>query len=426
MNVKGTRDYLPEEMILRQQVLDTIRKVFETYGFQPLDTPALETWDMLSAKGTGGDELVNETYNFKDKGDRMIGLRYDLTVPLSRVIASNPSLSLPFKRYQMGNVWRYGDVTKYKFREFFQCDIDIVGSEGMMADAEIISCSISVLDSLGFDKFVIKINNRKILEDMFKYSGVEKEKFADVFRSIDKLDKIGIDGVKKELEGKDIGKVSITKILETMKIKGEPEEALDRIEKLFKSEGIDELRKIVGYLKKMKVKPKYAIDFSLARGQDYYTGPIFEIYAGEDVGSISGGGRYDKMIGMIGGKDMPATGIGIGVDRIIEVMKDRKMIEERKTNIKAFVIAVNEKISDKILEIVQMLRDNFIATDYDLRFRSLSKQMSYANTLGIPNVLIVGEKEIAEKSVKLRNMTSGEESMVKIDELVKTLVRSKK
>ncbi len=419
MNVKGTRDFLPEEMIFRQQVLDKIRYVFEIYGFQPLETPALETWEVLSTKGAGGEDILNETYNFKDKGDRMIGLRYDLTVPLARVIASNPNLSLPFKRYQMGKVWRYGDIAKDRFREFLQTDIDIVGSNEMLADAEVIACVISVLNSLGFKKFLVRINNIKILEALVKYSGIKDDNVIDVFRSIDKLEKIGAENVKKELKGKGVSNDSIERVMELIKINGEPEDVLNRLENTIKSDGIEELRKIVYFLKKMKVEPKFNIDLSLARGLDYYTGPIFEIFAEEGVGSISGGGRYDKMIGLFSGKQIPATGISLGIERIIEVMRERKMIKTKKSNTKVFAASINDKLRDKVIEIAQMLRSNSISVDYDLRSRSLSKQLDYANSLEIPNVLIVGEKELEKDSVKLKNMETGKESLVKIVDLVK-------
>jgi len=421
MNVKGTRDFLPEEMILRQQVLEKIKSVFEVFGFQPLETPALETWEVLSKKGAGGDEILNETYNFKDKGDRMIGLRYDLTVPLARVMASNPNLNLPFKRYQIQSVWRYGDIAKNRFREFLQADIDIMGSEKMNADAEVIACAISVLDSLGFKKFLVRINNRKILEALAKYSGVGDDRIVDVLRSIDKLEKIGIDKVKEELRAKGISDNSVQNILELINIKGEPEIVLKKVEKIIKNEGIEELKQIISILKKMKVKPKFTIDISLARGLDYYTGPIFEIFAEEGIGSIAGGGRYDKMIGLFSGKDVPAVGISFGIERIIEVMKERKMIETKKSKVKVFVIAVNDKVRDKVLEVVQILRNKSIQTDYDLRSRSLSKQLNYANSLGIPNVMIVGEKELQKKAVKLRKMDTGKESLVKIKDVARYL-----
>jgi len=415
MNVKGTRDILPEEMILRQQVLEKIRNVFETFGFQPLETPALESWEVLSAKGAGGEEILNETYNFDDKGGRKIGLRYDLTVPLARVIADNPNLPLPFKRYQIEKVWRYGDIAKDRFREFLQADIDVIGAESVLADAEVIACAISCFDALGFKKFVVRLNDRKILTEILKLSKVDEKKMADALRAIDKLDKIGIDGVKKELEDKEISKDSIKKLLEFIELNGEPEKVLNEIEKL---EGSNELKEIISYLKAMKLESKVKIDLSLARGLDYYTGPIFEVFAEEGIGSVAGGGRYDRMIGLFLKRDVPATGISLGIERIIEVMKERKMTDEIKNNTKFFVVAVNEKVRDKVLEIVQMLRKSSIATDYDLRFRSLSKQLEYVNSLEIPFALIVGEKELEKNSVKLRNMKTGKEELVKISQVV--------
>jgi len=416
--VKGTRDFLPEEMILRQQVLEKMKTVFEIFGFQPLETPALESWNVLSAKGAGGPEILKETYNFEDLGGRRVGLRFDLTVPLARVLASNPNLNLPFKRYQIEKVWRYGDIAKDRFREFLQADIDIVGSESALADAEIIACVIYTLTELGFKEFKVRLNNRKILSALAKYAGIPEEKVIDAFRTIDKYDKIGEEGVKKELLTK-ISGAATTKILEI--IISKEELVLEELEKLLPdNEGVKELKQIISYLKEMKVEPKFKINLSLARGLDYYTGPIFEVFTEEGIGSIVGGGRYDKMIGLFSGKDIPATGISFGIERIIEVMKERKMVEVKKSGIKVFVVAVNDKVRDKVLEIVQMLREKSISTDFDLRSRSLSKQLDYVNSLGIPNVIIVGEKELKNNSVKLRDMSTGIEVLVKIDNIVKS------
>jgi histidyl-tRNA synthetase len=412
MNVKGTRDILPEEMILRQQVLEKIRKVFETFGFQPIETPALEAWEALSAKGAGGEEVLNESYNFEDRGGRRIGLRYDLTVPLSRVIADNPNLPLPFKRYQIEKVWRYGDIAKDRFREFLQADVDIVGSDSPLADAEIIACAIECFNALGFKKFVVRLNNRKILSEILRISKIDDEK--EVLRSIDKLDKIGAEGVKKELEEKEISKESIKKILDFIETKGEPEKVLKEIEDL---EGAKELKEIISYLKILKVDSRIKIDLSLARGLDYYTGPIFEVFAEEGIGSVAGGGRYDKMIGLFLGRDVPATGISLGIERIMEVMRERKMINEIKNKTKAFVIAVNDKVRQKVLETVQALREKSIPTDYDFRFRTLSKQLDYVNSLGIPFAIIVGEKELEKNCVKIKNMKTGKEELVKINKI---------
>ena len=199
---------------------------------------------------------------------------------------------------------------------------------------------------------------------------------------------------------------------------------MNKIEKIIESEGIDELKEIILYLKIMKVEPKFKIDLSLARGLDYYTGPIFEVFAEEGIGSIAGGGRYDRMIGLFSGKSTPATGISFGIERIMEVMEERKMIVTKKSNVKVFVVAVNDKLTDKVLEIVQLLRNNSIQTDYDLRSRSLSKQLNYANSLGIPNVIIVGEKELQNKCVKLRRMEPGKESLVKIEDIVRNVLHN--
>ena len=200
--VKGTRDFLPEEMLLRQQIIEKIRAVFENFGFQPMETPALEAWKTLSTKGAGGDEILKESYNFEDKGGRMIGLRYDLTVPLARLISENPNTPLPFKRYQIGKVWRYGDVAKGRLREFLQADVDIVGSNSSLADAEVIACAITCFKELGFKDFYIRLNTREKLSEVIeKNTNISQEKVIDVARIIDKKDKIGEEGVREELSG---------------------------------------------------------------------------------------------------------------------------------------------------------------------------------------------------------------------------------
>lgn len=406
---KGTRDFLPVEMITRQKVLEIIRNTFENYGFQPLETPAIESWELLSAKGAGGTEILKETYNFEDLGERRIGLRYDLTVPLARVVASNPSLQLPFKRYQIEKVWRYGDVTKGRFREFLQADIDTIGSDSVVADAEVIACAISTFIALGFENFVVRLNNRKILNALVKYVKVESEKINAVLTAVDKLDKIGVKGVERELTELKLTKDSEKNILDFIQVQASPEQALNKADKLLGAlpegkQGISELKELVGYLRKMNVEPKFKVDFSLARGLDYYTGPIFEVFAEEGIGSIAGGGRYDKMIGLFSGKDTPATGISLGIERIIEVMKDRKMIKQAKSKTKVFVAAVNDEVRDDVLSIVQKLRQGGVSVDFDLKNRNLTRQLEYADVMSIPFVVIVGKKELEKNVVILRDM----------------------
>jgi len=418
---KGTRDFLPEEMIMRQEVLDKIRSIFELFGFSPIETPAIENFEILSAKDAGGEEILKETYNFEDKAGRKIGLRYDLTVPLARVVAMNPGLNLPFKRYQIQNVWRYGDVAKARLREFLQADIDIVGSDSMLADAEVISCACFTLESLGIKNFIVRINNRKILSSIVKSAGVEEEMVIDVLRSIDKLDKIGINGVKKELIEKGFKENVVEKILDFIKICGEPEEVVKNVEDILKKsggckDGIDEIKMLIEYLKKMDVK-NFKIDLSLARGLDYYTGPIFEVFAEEGIGSIAAGGRYDKLISIFSGKEIPATGISLGVERLIEVMKDRKLLKLKKSKTKVFVVCVKENV-ENVIEIVKILRKNNIPTDFDFRARKLTKQLEYADSLGIRYVVIIGPNEIKNKKVKIRDMLKREEREIEIEKIV--------
>jgi histidyl-tRNA synthetase len=425
---KGTRDFLPEEMIMRQEVLDRIRSVFELFGFAPLETPAIENFEILSAKDAGGDEILNETYNFKDKADRMIGLRYDLTVPLARVVAMNPGLTIPFKRYQIQNVWRYGDVAKARLREFLQADVDIVGSDSMLADAEIITCACYALESIGLEKFTVRINNRKILSGVVKYCGIDENQITDVLRSIDKLDKIGTDGVEKELVEKGFSEKTVEKLLGFVKIQGDPEKVLQNIEVFVKSseelrKGIEETKILVDYLKKMGVK-KFKIDLSLARGLDYYTGPIFEIFAEEGIGSISAGGRYDKLVGLFSGKETPATGISLGIERVIEVMKVKKIFENKKSRTKVFVVCVKDEVQEEVLKIVRNLRKSGIPSGFDLRGRNLTRQLEYADSIGIPYAMIVGPNEIKENKVKIRDMKKREETEVELKDLASFFKKS--
>ena len=406
--VKGTRDLMPEEARVKEFIIDTLKTVFQNYGFQPLDTPALESWEALSNKKAGGDEVLEEAYDFEDKAGRRIGLRYDLTVPLARFMASNPNIILPFKRYQTGKIWRYNDVSKGRFREFTQFDGDIVGSKTVMADAENISCAIDCMKALSFKEFYIRLSSRKILTDLVKYAGTKNS--TEVFRIIDKLDKIGMKEVKSQLE-KETSEQSAKKILDFITIKGTNKQVLAKAGKIIKSEGLEELKEILSCVND---ESKVKVDLSLARGLDYYTGPIYEIFAGKDVGSVGGGGRYDKLIGLFLKKDIAATGISFGIDRLMEVIK--KKID---SNVKVFIVAVNDDIRKYVLDIVSELRSKGIATDYDLRSRKLPKQLAYVSSMKIPYAVVVGPKELKTKSVNLKDMKTGKEKLVKIKDLAK-------
>ncbi|MCD6476951.1 MAG: histidine--tRNA ligase [Candidatus Aenigmarchaeota archaeon] len=424
---KGTRDLEPDDMILRDKIIEKIKEIFERYGYLPLITPAFEELSTLTAKGGIGPEAVKQIYSFKDKAERELGLIYDLTVPLVRYITTNPDIKLPFKRYQISRVWRYEDISKGRYREFWQADIDIVGSSSMLADSEIIACAIDAFKNIGFKNFIIRLNNRKILSALIEYAGVDKNKIEDVLRTIDKFDKIGRKGVEEELLNiRKINKVSCDKILELIEIKGKPKDILKKAENIIKDikigiDGIKELNEIIFYLEKMEAIDVIKIDFSLARGLDYYTGPIFEVFIEENIGSLAGGGRYDKMIGLFSKKDIPAVGISLGLDRIVEIVKEKKIFELPKTNIKVFVIPVNKNLIPYALEISQKIRKEKINCIIDLMNRKLSKNFEYANSQKIPFVIIIGEKEIKQNKLRLRDMVTGKEELLDMKDIIKKL-----
>lgn len=417
--VKGTRDFLPEEMQKRQFVLDIIRQTFERWGYQPMDTPVLESFDLLAAKGGGGEEIKKEIYYFKDKGGRDLGLRFDLTVPACRIISNKLDIPMPFKRFQIGKVWRYDNPQSGRFREFVQADIDIFGCDKPEADAEIIAVVCDIFNALGFEDFVIRLNNRKLIESYIKKIGIKK--VSEVFRSIDKMDKIGEVGVIKELEKKGLKKEKIREIIKFIKINGR--DVLGKIKKLIWNdklgkEGFEELETILETMKVFGYDKSVWFDMSLVRGLDYYTGPVFEVAVSGGKWSLAGGGRYDKMVESFGSRKVPGTGISIGFDRVMSIMEEQDIF--RLDNLtKVFVVYVNDKVMKDALEVAQRLRREGISTDIDLSRKNLSGQLNYANSRKIPWVVFVGERELKEKKVKLRDMSCGEEKLVKLKDLVK-------
>ena len=416
---KGTRDFLPEEQIARSYAVDTLKEGFELYGYSPMETPSLERFDVLSSKYTGGAEILKETFKLKDQGGRELGLRYDLTVSFARVIGINPQLKMPFKRYEIGNVWRDGPVGLARYRQFLQCDVDIVGSSSMLADAELIALTDAAFKKLGFDA-VIKVNNRKILNDILSYLKIKKEKLDNVMLSIDKLEKFGIDTVKKELKDKKIDKKIIDKLLRIIAVKGADGKKISELKKIIKnSDGLKEMEELLGYLKILNINVEF--DVSLSRGLSYYTGPVFEVYLkNSDVkSSVCAGGRYDKMIGALLGKgDYPATGISFGLDRLYDAYIEKKKTKQ-KTVTKAYIIPIG--MLNEALKTAQKLRDNNIKVDIDLMQRGVSKNLNYANSMRIPYVIFIGEDEVKQGKVKLRDMGTGEEKLISIDEVVRIL-----
>jgi len=400
MNVtpKGMRDFLPEDMVLREKVIGTIKDVYQKYGFQPMETPAMETLDTLKAKA--GDEVEKQIFIVEDD----MGMRFDLTVGLARVVA-NTSFPRPFKRYQISRAWRKEEPQRGRFREFWQADADIVGTKGMRAEAELLSMAREVLEKLGFKKPVILVNNRKVLETLVKNLNIDERKI-EIFRLLDKIDKIGEDEVKKQME-KVIGK-KVKELFSAIEIKGNNKKKLEAAKKIDEEAG-KELEQIVD-LCNFDVE----VSLSLVRGMGYYTGPVFEIKLSKEIGSVAAGGRYDELLSVYGQGDY-ATGISFGIDRLVTLMKK----ENTEPFARVFVACVKPDIYKDAVKIAEKFRKKGIPTEVDLNERNLKKQFDYANALNIPYIAIVGERELKQKKINLRDMKTGKEKLVSVEEAVK-------
>ncbi|RLI96321.1 MAG: histidine--tRNA ligase [Candidatus Aenigmatarchaeota archaeon] len=426
---RGTRDFMPDDMVRREYIFGKVRSVFERFGFRPMETPAFESWDLLGAKGGGGDAIKDEIYLFRDKGKRQMGLRFVLTVPASRVVATNPQLPKPFKRYQIGRVWRYDKPQAGRFREFWQSDIDVFGSSGMEAEAECIATLVAAIESLGFKGFEVRLNNRKILNGMVRAAGVNKGKSEDVFRSLDKIEKQGESKVRKELCLVGIDDSSIDKLMRMIGISGKPAEALASARRELgkdkeAAEGINELEDVVSLSKAYGVR-NIVIDFGLVRGLDYYTGPIYEIKAKTktSVGSIAGGGRYDKLIELYGGPPTPATGGSIGVERVYEILCAEGMLDLPSTATRVFIAMVgdNPEVKRNAIQLSQKLRAMGVAVETDLMDRKLKQCFEYAEKAGIPYMIIMGEKEMKEGRLVLKDLKKREQKRLTVSGVIKEL-----
>ncbi|MBI2547383.1 MAG: histidine--tRNA ligase [Candidatus Aenigmarchaeota archaeon] len=401
---KGTRDLLPEDASKLQKIMEICRSVFTKYGFEPLITPAFESFELLSAKGGLGEAVKDEIYYFKDKSDRELGLRFDLTMPLARVVSST-SLPKPFKRYVIDKVWRYDNPQSMRWREFWQADIDVVGSGSLLSDVECLSAICEILDKLGFTDYKIRTNSRKLLQNEFEKI-VAKEKILDVFRIIDKLEKIGFDGVGDELKNKGVDPTDVLNILK-----------IGSLDKISDNDGKKELGELFSIAKKFGIEKRLKFDISLVRGLEYYTSVVFEVSLGANV-SCGGGGRYDALIEKVGGQSMPATGISLGLDRILEVMKENNMFKTEKTATKVFVANVDENALNDAIKITKTLRENDINSQMDLMGRNFGKQLEYANSLQIPYVLIVGPTEVKKKKFELKDMKTGKQRELSLNQII--------
>lgn len=441
---KGTRDFTPLEMSKRNYIFDTIKSVFALYGFKQIETPAMETLQTLLGKyGDEGDKLLFKVLNSGDylgkiDRDELLnanplhlasklcekGLRYDLTVPFARfVVMHRDELQLPFKRYQIQPVWRADRPQKGRYREFYQCDADVVGSDSLLNEVELVQIVDTVFKRFGV-RVQIKINNRKILTGIAEYIG-EADKIVDITVAIDKLDKIGIDNVNAELAADGLSSDAIGKLQPIILLSGSNEEKLDVIAKVLeKSEtglkGVEELRYIFGALNSVGIDNEVQFDLTLARGLNYYTGAIFEVKSLDvQIGSITGGGRYDNLTGIFGLPGISGVGISFGADRIFDVLNALDLYPETAMSAtKLLFINFGEKETAYCLPVVAKVREHGIPVEMYPDAVKMKKQMAYANNNGIRYVALAGENEINENKLTLKDMTTGEQRLVSAGELV--------
>jgi len=423
----GFMELTPQDQILFNKMMDTIRANYEKFGFLPIDTPLIEKAEVLLAKG--GGETEKQIYRFQ-KGDTDMALRFDLTVPLARYVAQHYSeLSFPFRRYHIGKVYRGERNQKGRFREFYQCDIDIIGNGTLdiVNDAELPSIIYSTFKELGFDAFTIKINNRKVLNGFLKSLNIEDSTY--VLRAIDKLDKIGVEGVEKELNNLNLEDNIINSIKEFISIDGTNKEIIERLEKLdidnevFKV-GLEELKTVVKYIGLFGVpEGNYKIDLSIARGLDYYTGTVYETFLNDypSIGSICSGGRYDNLATYYTKQKLPGVGVSIGLTRLFYQLKEANLIKSEDSSLTKALVIPMEGCLEKGIEIINRLREEGIFSQIYLEKGKISKKFSYADKLGIPYVIVVGQDEIEKGEYTLRDMKTGEQQSMCVEELINKL-----
>lgn len=421
---KGFRDFLPRAMLRRRYVIGCITEIFERFGFEPLDTPILELRETLFGKyGEDAEQLIFSAQHGRSASEPL-AMRYDLTVPLARVVAQHESqLSLPFKRYHIAPVFRGERPQRGRYREFYQCDADIVGVAGVMADAEIVIMMQRILSRLGFPQFVIKINHRRLLTAIGAFSGVPADQLPDLYRSVDKYDKLGADGVRAELAARGIAEDAISRMMDLLQANAPGVASLDLVEgALGKGEnGLEDLRELADLLAAADVPAEhYDFDLTMARGLGYYTGPIFEtIISQPNLGSITGGGRYDNLIGMFRRQSLPTTGTSFGIERIIDLLDalDLYPPELGGTLVQALVTVFGADTRRESLHIAEALRRAGINAELHLESRKLGRQIAYADRKGIPLVAIAGSDEISAGVVKLRRLADRREQIVKLEDI---------
>ena len=443
---KGTRDFTPEEMAKRNYIFDTIKEIFRLYGYQQIETPAMENLSTLMGKyGEEGDKLLfkilnsgnfmdgvfvdNEIINIKDLGVKICekGLRYDLTVPFARFVVQNrDKITFPFRRYQIQPVWRADRPQKGRYREFFQCDVDVVGSDSLLNELELIQIVDEVFRRLKIN-VCIKLNNRKVLSGIAEIIG-EREKIIDITVAIDKMDKIGLEKVNEELGTKGISSQAIEKLQPILKLSGTNSEKIEQLKSILAEseiglKGVEELETIFTLCEKMQIATTVELDLTLARGLNYYTGAIFEVKALDvEIGSITGGGRYDNLTGVFGMPGVSGVGISFGADRIYDVLNQLNLYpENRMEQTQILFVHFGEREKLHCLSWAKTLRDSGINSEIYPDNAKMKKQMSYADSKKTPFVAIVGETEMSENKMMLKNMKTGEQQLMTIEQVIELI-----
>ena len=449
---RGMRDFLPEDVRKREYVIGVVKDVYERYGFEPLETPAAENIETLMGKyGEEGNQLIFKILKrgvHEGSGEADLALRYDLTVPLARVVAEyRDKLPKFFKRYQIQPVWRADRPARGRFREFYQCDVDVLGSRSMLVEAEICGAASEVLTKLGFNDFCVRLNHRKGLTGILGVAGVALEKHDAALIALDKLDKIGSDGVRNEFASRGIDKAAGDRLLSFFSDLGSLEKAaeiaaedkavqalnkavLGRIVEFVKdnelgAKGVDELQSILDYAEPLGISNRLKIDPTLARGLSYYTGAIMEINVKDLAGSLGGGGRYDNLVGMFLGQDIPACGFSLGLERILVVMSERNMFPAHVGSSPAdLMVAIwNEDSSADSLALASELRAAGLRVDLYPEADKLGKQFKYASSLGVPFVAVVGEEEAKSGLVAVKDMRAAQQLVLRRDEVAEFVRR---
>lgn len=402
-NVKGTTDYSPREQFIRNYISDTLKEVFEKYGYKPLQTPILCYYDLLALKYDDDSEILNEVYKVTDQADRSLALRYDLTVPFAKYIAINQNTKLPFKRYEIGEVFRNGPVKLGRDREFIQCDVDCVGLEGQLIEAELVALYVEAYTKLGID-VIIKYNNRKFLSGIIIEAGIDEELVTSTITVIDKFEKLSKQELEKEFIKIGLNNTQIEKLYEYLNMSQEQFGNIEGKNEILQ-QGINELNILKQYIEKLGLLEYVKFVPSLARGQEYYTGTVFEAYTrdGSITSSIGGGGRYDKMITEFvdNGNIYPAVGISFGLNVIYEFLKNKKEFTENAlTDI--FIIPMGTEI--ECLKIAESLRKAGYKVEVEMKNRKMKKSLEYANEENIPYVFILGEDELEKQCITVKDM----------------------